>query len=337
MEERNCRHKRVAIRVVWWIFLLLIFGYDEILTRNNDGCTTIIPIAAAMDPIISTKVTDIVHQLQVWQKENRKKSNMTIPSQQRPFVTITYAQSIDGYMAPYNSMENDEDETDAESMSARTTSNYPLSGEESFLLTHALRSIHDGIMIGGRTLWIDNPRLTNRLWGTRTNSSFASQSQPQPIILDPKLRYIRKLGTIRNVKNPIVCCSHKSSVLNFNDHLNTTNDIRLLPCQCYDDGMFNMSDVLSQLYQCYGIRHLMVEGGAQTLSALFTSNVVDAIIITIVSKVLCFGIRPIYDFTTNKRKSCLQQMDLLLSSSRFILLGNDVTLIARLVGNTTRF
>jgi riboflavin biosynthesis pyrimidine reductase len=294
---------------------------------NLDRYIAITPLrnTSAMDPSTTTKITNILHQLQCWQNNHTHTS-----PQKRPFVTVAFAQSIDGYMAPYQTIIDGSDTKD-DRMIARTTSNFPLSGEESLLLTHALRSIHDGIMIGGRTLWIDNPRLTNRLWGTRkvNNTLNDTQYQPQPIILDPNLRYIRKVGRLRNVKNPIVCCSYNATLSRFDDNWESTHNIRLLKCQCYDDGTFNMSDVLYQLHHCYRIRCVMVEGGAHTLSTLFTSNVVDAIIITIVPKLLHHGIRPMYETITNKWKLSIPYSDLLLPTP-FCTLGNDANLIAKL-------
>src|SRR5690606_26331964 len=54
-----------------------------------------------------------------------------------------------------------------------------LSNEESTRLTHQLRSMHDGIMVGIGTVLTDDPQLTVREW---------SGSSPQPIVLDSHLR-----------------------------------------------------------------------------------------------------------------------------------------------------
>ena len=78
-----------------------------------------------------------------------------------PFVTLTYAQTIDGSIAAINGSEQ-----------------LILSSPESMNMTHHLRSMHDAILIGVKTLQSDNPSLTVRL---------CSGKNPQPIVLDSKL------------------------------------------------------------------------------------------------------------------------------------------------------
>ena len=80
----------------------------------------------------------------------------------RPFVTLTYAQSLDGSIArvPGKRLQ--------------------LSGPEAQAMTHRLRAVNDAILVGIGTVLADNPRLTVRL---------AEGSDPQPVILDSKLRF----------------------------------------------------------------------------------------------------------------------------------------------------
>ena len=79
----------------------------------------------------------------------------------RPFVTLSYAQSWDG------------------SITTRSGESLALSGAEATRLTHQLRSIHDGILVGIGTVLTDDPQLTVREW---------SGPNPQPIVLDSQLR-----------------------------------------------------------------------------------------------------------------------------------------------------
>src|SRR5215813_5740216 len=63
----------------------------------------------------------------------------------RPFVTLSYAQSIDGCIA------------------AGPCEPLALSGAQSLTLTHELRATHDAILVGIGAVLADNPRLTVRL------------------------------------------------------------------------------------------------------------------------------------------------------------------------------
>jgi len=75
----------------------------------------------------------------------RFESSASLVKQEYPYITLTYAQSLDG------------------SISAIRGKPLLLSGKESLVMTHRLRACHDGIMVGVGTLLADNPSLTTRL------------------------------------------------------------------------------------------------------------------------------------------------------------------------------
>ena len=62
-----------------------------------------------------------------------------------PFVTISYAQSMDGCL------------------SERHNQPTAISNQKSLVMTHKLRSLHQGILIGSNTLNSDDPSLNVRL------------------------------------------------------------------------------------------------------------------------------------------------------------------------------
>ncbi|GEM06577.1 hypothetical protein Rt10032_c01g0594 [Rhodotorula toruloides] len=61
---------------------------------------------------------------------------------EKPFVTLTYAQSLDGKIA------------------GKGGKQLMLSGTESMTLTHRLRQLHDSILVGVGTVINDDPQLT---------------------------------------------------------------------------------------------------------------------------------------------------------------------------------
>lgn len=149
-----------------------------------------------------------------FQKDTRRSHR-----RRRPFVTLAYAQSIDGKIALVRDKTNNETNKDegrcsldsATTTTTSTSSNFAISGPESLRLTHALRSIHDAILIGGNTLYVDNPRLSNRLWPPPNecgNITTIVRKQPVPVILDTHLTHVRSLGINAKAKqHTIVCCS----------------------------------------------------------------------------------------------------------------------------------
>ena len=238
-------------------------------------------------------IANILKEIKAWQTKH------TI--EHRPFVTLSFAQSLDGKIALKYGTE--------------TSSNLPLSGDESLLLTHGLRSIHDAILVGGKTLSIDNPRLSNRLWGN---------DQPRPVVLDASLHHVRKLGRSLKARNPIVCCSYEAALLYENEQ---DLSIEIMPCQCDIDGRLILRDVLERLTERFGITSAMIEGGASVHSSFLSERLVDCLCVTIAPKLLgndhglaCFS-------SIHQVGRDTQQHYINLASesgvSRFIPLGND--------------
>lgn len=79
-----------------------------------------------------------------------------------PFVTVSYAQSLDGCLASHDHRA------------------LALSGQASMTLTHRIRAVHDAILVGVQTVLNDDPMLTVRL---------VEGEHPQPIVLDSRLRF----------------------------------------------------------------------------------------------------------------------------------------------------
>jgi riboflavin-specific deaminase-like protein len=272
---------------------------------------------SCMDQSTILKIKELVNQMKLWQEDFY--SNMT---KSRPFVTVTFAQSIDGYMA----LSGDQYHSSGDGH-GRTSSNYPLSGDDSLLLTHALRSIHDGILIGGRTLAMDNPKLTNRLWMTPIAQEDSSgDQQPRPIVLDTNLRHIRSLGLSYNLQNPILCCSQNALMSLSRKSL--PSDVSILPCLCSEDGSLSVVDVLKQLRDRFNIRNIMIEGGAETVSSFFRANTVDALVITIAPKLLHEGIAVKYNPGMKGQFTC-DVVDFSQLGSKFIVFGSDTVLLSR--------
>ena len=299
------RHRANESFVFPSIFSLLLVVLASGLTTVSCGSTENLE-GTATSASVNQTIQEILDQIQLWQQEHRE-SLARLPastpppssssSSQRPFVTVAFAQSLDGKMAAF---ELGDGITTATTTTRTTTSNYPLSGDDSLLLTHALRSIHDGILVGSRTFSIDNPRLTNRLWGSVTTTT--ETRRPRPIILDAHLRHIQHMrdGVLCRLKNPIVCCTHKAAAASL-ETLPFEADILACDCEAENENRLCLEDVLRRLKRNHGIETLMVEGGAALLSSLFDRShgddedaLVDALCITIAPKLLGSGIAPTF-------------------------------------------
>lgn len=286
------------------VFSLLLFLFCGKASSSADHNASRTTAAAPTTSCKKSSIKDpskqvvggILKEIQSWQTKKAIDG--------RPFVTLTFAQSLDGKIA-------------CKANGSKTSSNLPLSGKEARLLTHGLRSIHDAILVGGTTLSTDNPRLSNRLWG---------DAQPRPVVLDSSLHHVRALGSSRKARDVIICCSYEAALLyeNENDY---DSSLEIMPCQCDADGKLILRDVLQRLRERFGIGTIMVEGGASVLSSFLSERLVDCLCAIIAPKLLgndrglaCFS--TIKQVTTNKQQ---QFIDLASDSwaSRFVPLGND--------------
>ncbi|MDO4319103.1 MAG: bifunctional diaminohydroxyphosphoribosylaminopyrimidine deaminase/5-amino-6-(5-phosphoribosylamino)uracil reductase RibD [Bacteroidales bacterium] len=88
---------------------------------------------------------------------------MTAHELQRPFITLKWARSADGF--------TDSDRPDGQPARLST----PITS----MLVHRLRACNDAILVGSGTILADSPRLDCRLWPGRS---------PRPVILDRRGR-----------------------------------------------------------------------------------------------------------------------------------------------------
>ncbi|CAM9228488.1 unnamed protein product [Pylaiella littoralis] len=223
----------------------------------------------------------------------------------RPFVTLTYAQSIDG------------------SIAGADKSQVCLSGPESRTMTHGLRSIHDAILVGAGTVRQDNPRLNVRHWppvepsvaptegdssssdsygsdeggahgrpnngpdtargsggGDESGSGSGSGSEsgavaaaPRAVILAGSLSELprsMRLGSavvFTDLSSPEAWrwLAEWAERSREGPQVPTANDFVIVHCRVQADGRCDVGDCLEKLYSM-GFRSLMVEGGANVIS-----------------------------------------------------------------------
>lgn len=175
-------------------------------------------------------------------------------SENRPFITLAYAQSWDG------------------SLTTHSGETLCISGDESMQITHQLRSLHDGILIGVGTVLSDDPQLTVRE---------CSGPNPQPIVLDSQLR------TPASAK----LCNHPDRqcwVLTANSDAQSPGDnIEVLSVPNDDaNSQHAPLDAAMRLLRERGIKRLMVEGGAHVITAFIQARLVDALVLTIAPKLV---------------------------------------------------
>jgi GTP cyclohydrolase II len=188
----------------------------------------------------------------------------------RPYVTLTYAQSLDGAIA------------------ARPGHPLALSCRESQTMTHVLRAAHDAILVGIGTVLADNPSLTVRLVAGRN---------PQPVVLDSRLRFpiFSKLLRQKALYPWIITSTEAESE---RQEALEALGARVYRLPSVDNGGIEIKTVLQMLGEM-GINSIMVEGGAQIITSFLGFKAVDQVIVTI-APVLVGGVR-VLDFLHQPR------------------------------------
>jgi riboflavin-specific deaminase-like protein len=170
----------------------------------------------------------------------------------RPLVTLSYAQSLDGCLT---------------SQRGRPTA---LSGTEAMRLTHRLRSAHQAILVGIGTVLSDNPRLNVRL---------VEGVDPQPVVVDTHLRIpLDSFLMSRTDFPPILICSENVDARQSETF--QRRGARLISCPVQDDGWIDLRVAIRKIRDL-GIRTLMVEGGARVIATMLTKRLADLAVITI--------------------------------------------------------
>jgi len=187
---------------------------------------------------------------------NRLVSSFDRP--ERPFVTVSYAQSIDG------------------SIATRRRRPLPISGPGTMRMTHGLRALHDGILVGIETVLADDPQLSVRL---------VDGPHPQPVVLDTRLRTPLEARLLQGLAGrPWLV----GAAENPQDKVTamTAAGADVLPCRREaHDNRLDLTQTMRILHQ-RGIRRLMVEGGARVITSFIRARLVDLFIITIAPKLV---------------------------------------------------
>jgi len=175
-----------------------------------------------------------------------------------PVVTLSWAQSAAGAIAR------------ADGTPLR------ISGQESMILTHGLRAMHDAILVGIQTVLADDPLLSVRLLPSPLSAP-EPPPQPQPVVLDSRLRLppgARLLG--REDRKPWVFYTEdvggKAAMLRGAGA--TLFRVGRGP------GGLDLYEVLQALGSA-GIASLMVEGGARVLRAFMTAGFAEQVVVTV--------------------------------------------------------
>jgi 3,4-dihydroxy 2-butanone 4-phosphate synthase/GTP cyclohydrolase II len=185
-------------------------------------------------------------------EDHLERASQTRAASGAPYITLAYAQSLDG------------------SIAARPGQMLRLSNPLSQAMTHHLRARHDAILVGINTVLSDDPRLTVRL---------ASGKDPRPVVIDGCLRTPLSARLLTSPgRTPIVATSH-SACAEREERLRKAGAL-VVRVPSRPDGRLDLLSFLALLAQM-NIGSLMVEGGAGILNSFLSERLADQIVVTI--------------------------------------------------------
>ena len=189
----------------------------------------------------------------------------------RPFVTLTYAQSLDG------------------SIAAKPGTPLALSSPESLAFTHELRASHDAILVGIGTILADNPQL---------NVRYAQGPNPRPVILDSMLRCPTNARFLDAVRRPIIVATKHAPMDRQHELESVGAFVWRLPSTQDVQACIDLHTLLGQL-DVEGIKTLMVEGGAHIITSFLQAQLVDRFVVTI-APMIVGGVRSVAELVSNE-------------------------------------
>ncbi len=170
----------------------------------------------------------------------------------RPFVTLSYAQSLDGCLT------------------AQQGTATPISAPASLTMTHALRAAHSAILVGIETVLADDPALTVRL---------VAGDSPQPVVVDSQLRTPADARLLQASGSAWIATTAQGARSSRRQRLEEAG-ARILTLPAGGDGRVDLAALLVCL-GAEGIGALMVEGGARILTSFLEGGLADYAVITI--------------------------------------------------------
>jgi diaminohydroxyphosphoribosylaminopyrimidine deaminase/5-amino-6-(5-phosphoribosylamino)uracil reductase len=184
---------------------------------------------------------EVIHGILSELCDDLNKRFNTYHQKKRPYIILKWAQTKDGFIAPQDSQ--------------RSIKKKPIwiSNEYSRQWVHKLRSMEQAILVGTKTVLMDNPSLTVRDW---------NGSSPIRIVID------------RNLDIPINASvfDENSMTILLTEKEATNKDHLFYEKICFKE---NFIEQVCDILHRHTIQSVIVEGGATTLQSFIDANCWD--------------------------------------------------------------
>lgn len=220
--------------------------------------------------------------------------------QKKCFFHVKVASSLDGQMA----LQSGESQW--------------ITNEASRRRVQEMRGETQGVLIGRKTLDVDNPRLNSR------HECFAGQ-QNKVVILDPNGKSIpflkqKNISSVREMESIFIVIKPKLNI-NIEEY-----PFNIIECSQIKDSQFNLDELSVKLLN-RGICSLLIEGGAETIGFFLSQKAIQRLSLFIAPKIIGgqFG----SGWTKGVGVSKLDQA-LLMGDLKVIHYGSDLLISTRL-------
>jgi diaminohydroxyphosphoribosylaminopyrimidine deaminase/5-amino-6-(5-phosphoribosylamino)uracil reductase len=214
-----------------------------------------------------------------------------------PFVTIKYAQTLDGRIA------------------TATGESQWISSEASLKFTHQLRAAHDAILVGAGTVIKDDPELTVRL---------VRGHNPLRVIVDSELKISRQAKVFQNIsKTPTLIATIKNED---DPQFQKIADlgVDLLTIDADEKGNVDLKK-LFKILAGRNISSILIEGGAQIITSVLKNNLANRLVTIIAPKIIGSGIEAVGDLNIRSLEAAKK-----LSIQKVMRRGDDIIIDSRL-------
>ena len=215
-----------------------------------------------------------------------------------PFVTVKFAQSLDGRIA------------------TATGDSKWITGEEARRFAHQLRSEHDAILVGIGTVLADDPELTVRLIEGR---------DPLRIVVDTTLRTPLTARVLANgaAAGTLIVCAESADGARGEAVEELGAEVLRLAANDDETGI-DIARLLEALGR-RGIKSVLVEGGQRIITSVLAARAADRVIAIVAPKIIGQGIESIGDLGITLINDALT-----FASVSTLKLGADIVFDARL-------
>jgi len=215
----------------------------------------------------------------------------------RPFVTIKYAQTLDGRIA------------------TATGESQWISSEASLKFNHQLRAAHDVILVGAGTVIKDNPELTVRLVRGRN---------PLRVIVDSELNISRQAKIFQNISSTPTLIATIKTAADPQFKRFAGLGAEMITVGADKNGNVDLKKLFKMLAE-RNISSILIEGGAQVITSVLKNNLANRLVTIIAPKIIGRGIEAVGDLNIRKLEAAKK-----LSIQKVLRRGDDVIIDSRL-------